>query len=233
MAAGNLTDAQITAVLTNASQVVGTFYHDVVTRFPTKKPSELGMTDLFTKEIGCHLLHGQAFHSKGYSLWFQSFTSAIDDDTDMKENEHGADFILSFGRAHGAGGQTKTQYQIYIQAKKVKVVNGQEEVDFYYQYVHSKIMGSEADLNSFSLRSTLNGQSHSQAGLLEGSSNGLQANGSVNAGFYVVYKDNGVCIIPIRPLRQQMNLNNQNNRTVWAWANATYQHPAVNFLAGL
>jgi hypothetical protein len=62
MAAVNLTDADITTVLTNASQVVGTFYRDVVTRFPTKKPSELGMTDLFTKEIGCHPLHGRAFH---------------------------------------------------------------------------------------------------------------------------------------------------------------------------
>ncbi|KAF8124838.1 hypothetical protein K438DRAFT_1892847 [Mycena galopus ATCC 62051] len=209
MAAVNLTDAEITTVLTNASQVVGTFYRDVVTRFPTKKPSELGMTDLFTKEIGCHPLHGRAFHV--------SFTSAIDDDTDMRENEHGADFILSFGRAHGAGGmQVETQYQIYIQAKKVKVDNGHEEVDFYYQ-------------------SRLNGQPHSQAGLLEASSTGVAADGSVNAGFYVVYKNNGTCIIPIHDLYARMHQAGQvqTNRAVWAWANARYQHPAADFLAGL
>ncbi|KAJ7916379.1 hypothetical protein B0H13DRAFT_1871270 [Mycena leptocephala] len=248
MAAVNLTDADITTVLTNASQVVGTFYRDVVTRFPTKKPSELGMTDLFTKEIGCHPLHGRAFHAKGYSLWFQSFTSAIDDDTDMRENEHGADFILSFGRAHDDGEmQVETQYQIYIQAKKVKVDNGHEEVDFYYQYVHSKIMDSEVDLNSFSLRSTsrqnfglstgtgFNGQPHSQAGLLEASSTGVAADGSVNAGFYVVYKNNGTCIIPIHALYARMHQAGQvqTNRAVWGWANARYQHPAADFLAVL
>ncbi|KAF8146470.1 hypothetical protein K438DRAFT_1990582 [Mycena galopus ATCC 62051] len=102
----------------------------------------------------------------------------------MRENEHGADFILSFGRTHIAGAmQVQTQYEIYLQAKKVKVVNGHEEVDFFYHYV--------------------------------------------------VYKDNGVCIIPIHSLRQQMNLNNQNNRTVWAWANNRFQNPAADFLAGL
>jgi hypothetical protein len=45
----------------------------------------------------------------------------------MRENEHGADFILSFGRAHDDGEmQVETQYQIYIQGRDNLLPSGRQ-----------------------------------------------------------------------------------------------------------